>query len=91
MNLSTLILLIYVIYVKACSIFLGLISMCEVMKLHKYIELVGLGWDYEQSFMMLYEMKSKYMLLTISQIAGIDNVDLHVVFGEVLYEFSTLC
>ena len=31
---------------KACGLLMSLLSMCEVMGLHMYIELVGLDQDY---------------------------------------------
>ena len=33
----------YEVHVKACSLFMSLLSMCGVMGLHMYIALVGLG------------------------------------------------
>ena len=38
--------LMYEVNDDACGLFLGLLSMCEAMGLHMYIELVGLDWDY---------------------------------------------
>ena len=39
--------LMYEVNDKACGLFVSLVRMCEVMRLHMYIALVGLDWDYE--------------------------------------------
>ena len=40
-------LLMYELDVKACGLMIGLLSICEVMRLHMYIVLVDLDWIYE--------------------------------------------
>ena len=40
-------LFMYEVHVKACSVFVGLISMCDVIGLHMYIAEVGLKRDYQ--------------------------------------------
>ena len=50
----------YEVHVKACSLFMSLLSMCEVMRLHMYIALVGLDWGYKKVCWGLSEVKSKY-------------------------------
>ena len=47
MRLSMFVLFMYEVHVKACSLLVGLLSMCVVMGLHMYIEIVGLDGDYE--------------------------------------------
>ena len=42
-----LVLVMYEVQVKACSFVVGLLSICEVMGLHMYIEIGGLDRDYE--------------------------------------------
>ena len=42
MQLSILVILMYEVTGNACGIFMGLLNMCEVMRLNMYIELVGL-------------------------------------------------
>ena len=66
MKQSILVLFLYELYVKDFGVFVGFLSMCEVMGLNMYIALVGSEWDYEQGSIMFYEVKSKYMSLTIS-------------------------
>ena len=39
--------LLYELDVKACGLMIGLLSICEVMRLHMYIVLVDLDWIYE--------------------------------------------
>ena len=41
------ILLMYEMHVKACSFFVGLFSMCEVMGINMYIAQEDLGRNYE--------------------------------------------
>ena len=47
------------VHVNACSLLVGLLSMCEVMGLHINFELVGLDGDYELDLVMsmLYEVQ----------------------------------
>ena len=40
---SILVILMYEVNVKACGLMIGLISMCEVIRLHMYIALVDLN------------------------------------------------
>ena len=50
-------------HVNACSLLVGLLSMCEVMRLHMNIELVGLDGDYELGLVMSNYMKFKYAFI----------------------------
>ena len=38
----------------ACGLMIGLLSMCEVMRLHMYIAIVDLDWDRELDLIMFY-------------------------------------
>ena len=40
------VMLIYEVNDDTCGLFLGLFSMCEAMRIHMYIALVCLDWDY---------------------------------------------
>lgn len=37
----------YELSYKACGIFMGIISVCEIMGIHLYIDLLGVHWDYK--------------------------------------------
>ena len=80
MKQSILVSLMYELYVKACSVLVGLLSMCEVNGLNMYIALLNLEQDYEQGSIMFYEVNSNYVLLTIAQNVVVYSVDLHDIF-----------
>ena len=48
MKLSSLTMLMYELDVKVYGLMIGLLSICEDMELHMYIELVNLDWGPEQ-------------------------------------------
>ena len=40
--------------VKACGVMIGLLSMCEVVRLHMYIALVDIDWGNELGLIRFY-------------------------------------